>query len=127
VGQVRRLYQANRQQGIFLKAQKIIKERRVSLSEEEMLKRLRVTLMKRGKLSPQIINEAVGLPCTAILMQRFGSLRETYRLIGYTSRKDCKYIEARQGWAAINAKLMSELAVKLQKKWARHRRSTAIA
>jgi hypothetical protein len=99
---------------IFLQAKKIIKERRVSLSEEEMLKRLRVTLMKKGKLSPQIINETVGLPCTAILMQRFGSLREAYRLIGYTSPRDCEYIESRKGWAAVAARLANELAVKFQ-------------
>ena len=72
---------------VFPRAQKVIKERRVSLSEEETLKRLRITLMKRGKLSPKVIDQTVGLPCTATLTQRFGSLRETYRLIGYTSKR----------------------------------------
>jgi DNA invertase Pin-like site-specific DNA recombinase len=94
---------------VFLRTQKIIKERRVSLSEDEMLKRLRLTLMKKGKLSPKIIDETVGLPCTVIYMQRFGSLREAYRLIGYTSKRDCEYIESRRGWADVNAKLAAEL------------------
>jgi hypothetical protein len=87
----------------------------VSLSEEEMLKRLRLTLMKRGKLSPKIIDETIGLPCKTIYMQRFGSLRETYRLIGYTSKRDCDYIESRRGWAAVNAKLAAELLAEITK------------
>ena len=38
-------------------------QRRVDLSEEEMLARLRRTLMKEGRLSPAIINKTIGLPC----------------------------------------------------------------
>jgi hypothetical protein len=72
--------------------------------------------MKRGRLSPKIIDETVGLPCTATLMQRFGSIRETYRLIGYTSRRDCEYIESRKGWAAVNAGLANELAARFQER-----------
>jgi DNA invertase Pin-like site-specific DNA recombinase len=68
---------------LFLRARKIIEERRVELSEEEMLARLRRTLMKKGKLSPAIINDTVGLPCVATYMQHFGSLQNVYRLIGY--------------------------------------------
>jgi DNA invertase Pin-like site-specific DNA recombinase len=101
---------------VFLRTQKIIRERRVSLSEEETLKRLRITLMKRGKLSPKIIDEAVGVPCTATIMQRFGSLREAYRLVGYTSRRNCEFIESRQGWTAVNANLASELVEAIQKR-----------
>jgi len=101
---------------IYLRVQKIIRERRVSLSDEETLKRLRITLMKRGRLSPKIIDETVGLPCTATLMQRFGSIRETYRLIGYTSRRDCEYIESRKGWAVVNARLANELAARFQER-----------
>jgi hypothetical protein len=84
---------------LFLRASRIIKERRVDLSEEEMLKRLRKTLMKEGKLSPAVIDATVGLPCVATYRKHFGSLREAYRLIGYASKRDCEYIESRQGWA----------------------------
>ncbi len=100
---------------VFLRTQKIIKERRVSLPEGEMLKRLRLTLKRKGKLSPKIIDQTVGLPCKTIYMQRFGSLRETYRLIGYTSKRDCEYIESRQGWADMTAKLATELLEEINK------------
>ncbi len=99
---------------VFLRAQKIMRDRRVCLSEQETLKRLRITAMRRGKLSPKIIDETVGLPCTATIMQRFGSLREAYRLVGYIPKRDCEYIEARQGWAAVNSKLASELAAQIR-------------
>ena len=51
------------EQDVFLRAKKVIQDRRVELSEEEMLTRLRKTLMKKGKLSPAIIDETIGLPC----------------------------------------------------------------
>ena len=95
---------------LFLCARRIIKERRVDLSEEEMLKRLRKTLIKEGKLSPAVINATAGLPCVATYRTHFGSLREAYRLIGYTSKRDCEYLESRRDWADLTTKLASVLA-----------------
>jgi hypothetical protein len=69
---------------VFLAAKKIIEERRVDLSEQEMLVRLRQTLAKEGRLSPAIINKTVGLPCHHVYIAHFGSIRNAYRLIGYT-------------------------------------------
>jgi hypothetical protein len=60
----------------------------LDLSEEEMLKRLRKTLSKEGKLSRAVIDATVGLPCNVTYQKHFGSLRETYRLIGYPPSKD---------------------------------------
>jgi DNA invertase Pin-like site-specific DNA recombinase len=93
----------------FLAAKRVIERRRVDLSEEEMLVRLRKTLMKRGKLNPTIINDTVGLPCVKTFMDHFGSLRNVYRLIGYKSHRDCEYIESRQGWADMSNKLAMQL------------------
>ena len=98
------------ERSLFLRARKVIEERRVSLSEEEMLTRLRKTLMKRGKLSPAIIDGTVGLPCTATYMNRLGSLRNVYRLIGYTPKRDYEYLESRARWADLNTKLASQVA-----------------
>ena len=55
---------------VFLRARKIIEERRVDLPEGEMLARLRRTLMKERRLSPAIIDRTAGLPCTATYMQQ---------------------------------------------------------
>jgi DNA invertase Pin-like site-specific DNA recombinase len=100
---------------VFLSAERIIAERRVDLSEPEMLLRLRKTLAKRGKLSPAIIDETVGLPCTATYVHHFGSLREVYRLIGYTSRRNCEYLVSRQRWANVTSQLASQLVARLHR------------
>jgi hypothetical protein len=100
---------------VFFRAQKIIEERRVDISEQEMLVRLRKVLMKRGRLTPAIIKDAVGLPCTATYRHHFGSLRNAYRLIGYTSTRDCDYLESRQAWADLSARLRSQLAEGIKK------------
>lgn len=100
---------------VFLRARQLIEERRIDVSEQEMLLRLRKTLMKEGRLSPAIINNTIGLPCTATFMTHFGSLREAYRLIGYTSKRDCEYIESRQGWADLTSQLASHIADRIKK------------
>ncbi len=100
---------------IFLAAKKIIEERRVDLSEEEMLARLRRTLMKEGRLSPTIINKAVGLPCHHVYIAHFGSIRNAYRLIGYTSKRNCDYIDTRQVWADVLAELASQVTTMIEK------------
>lgn len=100
---------------VFSRTQKIINERRVDLSAEEMLKRLRLTLKRRGKLTTAIIGQTAGLPSVHTFIYQFGSLREAYRLIGYTSSRDCEFIESRKGWNDLNAKLIAEVATEIEK------------
>jgi DNA invertase Pin-like site-specific DNA recombinase len=100
---------------VFLRAKKVIENRRVDLPEQEMLVRLRRTLMKEGHLSPSIIDGTVGLPCTQTFRQHFGTLRNAYRLIGYTSKRNCDYIDSRQVWADLTAKLASQVAAAIEK------------
>jgi hypothetical protein len=100
---------------VFLKAKKITEERRVDLTEEEMLARLRRTLIKRGRLSPTIINATVGLPSARTYIYHFGTLRNAYRLIGYTSRRTLDYFDSRQTWADQLAKLAPQVAAKIEK------------
>jgi len=48
---------------VFLRAKKTMEERRVCITEEEMLVRLRKVLMKKGKLSaPQLSTQAPAYP-----------------------------------------------------------------
>jgi len=75
---------------VFLKAKKLLGECRVQVAEEEMLARLRRTLMKERRISPALINDTVGLPSTASYRKHFGNLRNVYRLIGYTSKCSCE-------------------------------------
>ena len=99
----------------FLAARKIIEERRVDLSEEEMLARLRQTLVKEGRLSPTIITKTVGLPSCHVYMDHFGSLRNAYKLIGYVSKRNCEYIDTRQVWIDQLAKLEATVKAGIEK------------
>jgi len=71
--------------------------------------------MKKGRLSPAIINRTVGLPCTATYRHHFGTLRNVYRLIGYVSRRNCEYLDSRNAWADLIAKLASQVAAGIEK------------
>ncbi|MGY4407837.1 recombinase family protein [Bradyrhizobium sp. USDA 3315] len=71
----------------FLRVKKAMEERQVCISEEEMLVRLRKVLMKKGKLNASIIDESSGLPSLTSYLNHFGTLRNIYRLIGYTGNQ----------------------------------------
>jgi hypothetical protein len=88
---------------VFLRVQKIMRERRVDISEEEMLSRLRRVLIKRGKLRVSIIEETVGLPCYRTYLQHFGSLRNVYRLIGYAETRFWDRLDEHKRWVDLNA------------------------
>ena len=68
---------------IFWKAQKIDARRRLFLSTEEMLLRLKARLDETGELNRKIIDQSCDLPRHYAYLRRFGSLRTTYELVGY--------------------------------------------
>ena len=101
---------------VFLAAKKIMEERRVDgLTEEEMLARLRRTLMKEGRLTPRIISKTVGLPCHHVYRERFGSMRNAYRLIGYTSERNFEYLDNRHIWRDRLSQLQSQVTARIEK------------
>lgn len=100
---------------VFLAARKIIEERRVQVSEEEMLARLRVVYERRGLLTAKIINGTAGLPSSATYMEHFGTLRNAYKLVGYTTRRNCDWIDYRELWANALSRLSSQIAAAIQK------------
>jgi DNA invertase Pin-like site-specific DNA recombinase len=82
---------------IFLKAQELLKEQYVRLSDELLLKKLREALAANGKLSVSIMAATDGTPSAALYAYRFGSLREAFRRVGYVnSERDFDYLNARQ-------------------------------
>lgn len=87
----------------FRRAEKMTRERRVEIPEEEMLLRLRVLLARKGKLSTNVINDAPGVPSASALVQHFGSLRKAYALIGHTTKRDCNWLDTRAHWARVIA------------------------
>ncbi|MCP3385979.1 recombinase family protein [Bradyrhizobium sp. CCGUVB4N] len=100
---------------VFIKANKIIEERRVDLPDEEMLARLRRTLLKEGRLSPAIIARTIGLPCVSTYQNHFRSIRNVYRLIGYTPKRNYDFIDSRPLWAEERTKLASEIVLAIRR------------
>src|SRR5262249_52897110 len=84
----------------------------VIISEEEMLVRLRKTLMKKGSLSGKIIDATPGLPSMSSYKKHFGNLRTVYRLVGYNNTKYWGDLETYQRWADLkraNGALLCEV------------------
>src|SRR5215467_3520695 len=96
---------------VFFRVQQRLEERRVAISEEEMLVRLRKTLMKKGSLSRKIIEATPSLPDMTTYRKHFGNLCNLYRLIGYNNTKYWSDLEAHQRWADLkraNGRLLCE-------------------
>jgi hypothetical protein len=73
---------------IFLRTKKTMDERRICISDEEMLIRLRKLLAKKGKLSATTIDASPNVPSVSAYLRHFGTLRNIYRLIGYTANQN---------------------------------------
>jgi hypothetical protein len=92
-----------------------MKDRYVCMSNEDMLKGLRLLLKKRGKLSEKIIEDAPGLPSAADYQLRFGSIRKAYKLVGYESTRDCSYIDTRDARDQMVSDLQAQLIDALER------------
>lgn len=99
---------------VFFSVRKIIEQRRVDLSEEEMLVRLRKTLLREGRLTPTIIDRTPGLPCSATCQTHFGNLRNLYRLLGYTPKRNYEFLDSRPVWTELRSKLVEQAAAAIK-------------
>lgn len=68
---------------IFRKAQKLIKQQRRSMSDEDMLIGLEKLYKRNGYLSNVLINEDKNIPSADIYIKRFKSLYTAYELVGF--------------------------------------------
>jgi DNA invertase Pin-like site-specific DNA recombinase len=100
---------------VFRRVEIRLKDRRVEISEGEMLLRLRRLLHKKGRLSPAIIENASGLPGVDTYIRHFGGLRNAYGRIGYTPERDYTFIDAAQTWANATSDLVSKASSKLER------------
>jgi hypothetical protein len=108
---------------IFVKAQQLLLDRQKcwGLSNEEMLKRLRILLQRSGSLSKRIIDKAENVPSATLYQMRFGSLREAYRLIGYGGARNCEYIVSRTHRRNMIKAIAMKVAIALAKSGAEAR------
>jgi DNA invertase Pin-like site-specific DNA recombinase len=101
-------------QGLFSKAQRIMKEHYVRLSDEKLLERLREAFNEKGRLSVSIMNGIDGLASPALYVLRFGSLRKAYSLVGYRPPRDCRYIDSKPLLKAKLAEQASDIARRIR-------------
>ncbi|WP_371816743.1 recombinase family protein [Rhizobacter sp. AJA081-3] len=78
---------------VFYTAQGIIRARARRFSDEELINRLRDLYRNRGFLSGMVIDEAEGMPSSAVYAHRFGSLVRAYEMVGFTPARDFRFIE----------------------------------
>lgn len=100
---------------LFVRAQHIMANRYIAISEDDMLKRLRTTLARNGRLSTHIINTTPGLPCSDSYVDHFGSLRKAYALIGYVASRDCDWLDCRDSSSAILAESREQIRETLRR------------
>jgi hypothetical protein len=77
----------------FEAAQQIIEARNRHFSDQEMLDKLRALVAVCGWLSALVIDEQEGMPSSGAYRRRFGSLVRAYSLIGFSPRRDFRYLE----------------------------------
>ncbi|MEY9182363.1 recombinase family protein [Bradyrhizobium sp. USDA 313] len=91
------LYEPIVDNSIFRRAQVLLSEQYVRLSDEALLKKLNEALAINGKLSVSIMAGMDGMPSPALYAYRFGSLRAAFRRVGYVnSERDFDYLDARE-------------------------------
>ncbi|WGM48930.1 hypothetical protein KOAAANKH_03844 [Brevundimonas sp. NIBR10] len=78
---------------LFQNAAAIIAERSQKLSDAELLERLAALFQATGILSGIIIDEREDMPSSSAYRSRFGSLLRAYSLVGYSPRRDYRYVE----------------------------------
>lgn len=87
---------------LFLAARQIIVSRTERLDEAAMLELLKDLYEQTGALSGILIDEQDGMPSSSVYSARFGSLLRAYALVGFSPRRDYRYLE-------INKSLRQEM------------------
>ena len=98
---------------LFAAAQTIIAERSRRFSDGELLEGLRRVFEAQGSLSGLIIDETDDLPSSSVYRHRFGSLVQAYRLVGYTPRRDYRYIEINRALRRLFPGIIEEIVAGL--------------
>ena len=93
----------------FEEAQKVLEKRTINKSDAELLDSLRALLASEGRLSLLIIQNSSDLPSPSTYRHRFGSLRQTYDLIGYGKPDQFGSIDLRRRTMALRDQLVSQI------------------
>ena len=108
-------FQAIVDEQLFFTAQGMIRERNRRFSDEEMLNRLKGLFKHKGYLSGLVIDEAENMPSSGAYSSRFGSLIRAYSLVGFTSDRDCRYIEINRVLRRMHAVAVAETIAEIER------------
>jgi DNA invertase Pin-like site-specific DNA recombinase len=100
---------------IFLQARKRLTLRWQHLDDDQLLSRLKSLLEKEGRLSEKIINNTLGVPAINVYDERFGSLRNAYRLIDYELKWDFDWIDRKSEFNQLLSDTAANLIALLKK------------
>jgi DNA invertase Pin-like site-specific DNA recombinase len=99
---------------VFRRAQRRLTLRWLRLDDDELLSRLKSLLEKEGQLSEKIINNTLGVPAINVYIDRFGSLRNAYRRIGYECQWNFDWFDRREEFNELIRDTAAGLIARLQ-------------
>lgn len=93
----------------FAEAQKAYEGRTFKRTDEELLNELRALLSSKGRLSLTIIQNSAEVVSPGTYRRRFGSLRNLYKLIGYSNPVEFGRVDMRNHTRALREKLITQI------------------
>ena len=94
----------------FSEAQRILQNRTINKSDEQLLNSLRALLASEGRLTLRLIKGSPDVPSPTTYRLRFGSLRRAYELIGYGRSPQFGSIDLRRRTQALREELIGQIA-----------------
>ena len=94
----------------FAKAQRTYSRRNFTSTKEELLEDLRDLLASKGRLSTSLIRRSPGIATPSTHCHRFGSLRNAYKLIGYTNPRQFLNVDTRIRTDSMREELIFQIA-----------------
>jgi DNA invertase Pin-like site-specific DNA recombinase len=94
----------------FADAQRMLQNRTLNKTDEEVLGSLRTLLTSEGRLSLNLIKNSADIPSPSTYRLRFGSLRRAYELIGYGRPEQFGPIDVRRRTQALRDELIAKIA-----------------
>ena len=107
---------------IFHHAQTVASSRNVRYSDQYLLDALRELLERTGKLTVLLIDEDPNMPNSRLYHQRFGSMFEAYRRIGYDRQRPTAAIELARRLRNYQRDLLTAIVAELTREGASVRR-----
>jgi hypothetical protein len=93
----------------FQEAQRILRDRTINKSDEEILNSLRRLLASKGTLSLSLIQNSPDTPSPSTYRRRFGGLRQTYSLVGYGHPDQFKSMDLRHKTLALRDEVLTQI------------------